>query len=168
MDRAVPWHRGDWYLSGLQLARERDPKREFTDIQLASEIRSLGEFLMSKAEWKTCQNNASVAKAFPLSLRRERLTYNHHAIISSLDRRQQTKWLDLCETESLSVADLRQRLRTKDCKDNKSNGEVVYVIDAEISRMVRWLKAQDLTDEPERRAAIKKQLEPLVEFANAL
>lgn len=71
---------------------------------------------------KTLRNIAYVASRFELSRRRDNLTWSHHAELAVLEREKQDLWLDRAITDRLSVADLRQELRTaqrtpKDGKD---------------------------------------------------
>ena len=165
-ERGTPWNRGDWYLCGIEIAREQnDPRHELSDIQIAATAHKMAEFIMSNAEWKTCRNNASVCRMFQPSRRRDKLTFHHHEVLCSLNQREQNSWLDRCEESGMSVMDLRQKLRDKG--QPKQTAVAVYFIEAEIARMMRWLKAQDLSN-PERAAAVKSQLQPLVEFTKSL
>jgi hypothetical protein len=59
----------------------------------------------------TLRNMAYVASRFDLSLRRDNLTWSHHALLVSLDHREQNYWLDRAGHDRLSVADLRCELR---------------------------------------------------------
>jgi hypothetical protein len=52
-----------------------------------------------------------VASRFHLSLRRDNLTWSHHALLASLDAEAQDYWLDRAVGDRLSVADLRVELR---------------------------------------------------------
>ncbi len=58
------------------------------------------------------ENMVYVASRIESSLRRENLSWSHHALLAPLDRDQQQHWLELASTRRLSVADLRVELRT--------------------------------------------------------
>jgi N6-adenosine-specific RNA methylase IME4 len=52
-----------------------------------------------------------VAAQLPFSMRIEKLSFTHHALIASLPPAQQKKWLAKADRDGLSVADLRKELR---------------------------------------------------------
>jgi hypothetical protein len=70
---------------------------------------------------QSLRNMAYVAGRFDISRRRHRLTWSHHAEVSSLDLEKQDGWLDLAEAERMSVTDLRLELRSARAK--KAKGE---------------------------------------------
>lgn len=57
--------------------------------------------------YKTLRNAAYVGNQIELSRRRDNLSWGHHAEVAALDPGQQDYWLDLAETEDLSVMKLR-------------------------------------------------------------
>lgn len=59
---------------------------------------------------KTLRNAVFVAENVPMSLRRDNLTFTHHAQVASLSRSQQKYWLDKAESEGLTVHQLRQSM----------------------------------------------------------
>lgn len=61
---------------------------------------------------QTLRNLAYVASRFDLSLRRDNLTWSHHALLAALSTEEQQHWLDHASSGKLSVADLRVELRT--------------------------------------------------------
>jgi hypothetical protein len=93
--RASSWWVGDWLHFGTEKWGERYAK--------AAKITGYDP--------KTLRNLRYVASRFPLSLRRDNLTWSHHALLVSLGPNEQNYWLDLAASESLSVEDLRMELR---------------------------------------------------------
>lgn len=69
---------------------------------------------------RSLANVASLASAFPLSRRRDNLTWSHHATVAGLPVEEQDKWLDRAEEERLSVADLRVELRALQGPDSRA------------------------------------------------
>jgi hypothetical protein len=59
----------------------------------------------------TLRNLVYVATHFEVSLRRDNLTWSHHAVVAALERDDREHWLDLAESKKLSVADLKTELR---------------------------------------------------------
>jgi hypothetical protein len=62
-------------------------------------------------EPQTLMNMAYVASRFPVSRRREKLSWSHHAEVAALDADDQDQWLDRAESERLSKRCLRAELR---------------------------------------------------------
>jgi hypothetical protein len=58
------------------------------------------------------RNMAWVASRFDQSLRCDRLTWSHHVLLAPLEQEEQIFWLARAVDERLSVADLRQELRS--------------------------------------------------------
>jgi hypothetical protein len=61
----------------------------------------------------TIANFATVARAFPVSRRRERLDFSHHAALTALPDAEQDELLDRAEREHLPVRALYQEVRTR-------------------------------------------------------
>jgi hypothetical protein len=59
----------------------------------------------------TLRNLAWVASRVSLSLRSDKLTWSHHALVAPLEPEEQRYWLELAGRERMSVADLRIELR---------------------------------------------------------
>jgi hypothetical protein len=57
------------------------------------------------------RNIAWVASQFDLSLRNDKLSWSHHALLASLGNDEKAYWLKRASEERLSVADLRTELR---------------------------------------------------------
>jgi hypothetical protein len=60
---------------------------------------------------QTLMNMAYVASRFETSERRERLSWSHHAEVAAMERNERERWLDLAESERLSVRCLREEIR---------------------------------------------------------
>lgn len=95
MTRCSQWWLGDWVRYGT--GRWGEKYKEAARIT-GYDVQSL-------------RNIAYVAGRVEASRRRDNLTWSHHAEISSLDPEEQERWLDLAESERLSVSDLRVELR---------------------------------------------------------
>lgn len=65
---------------------------------------------LSGLEYQTLMNASSTARKVQFYLRRENLTFEHHKIIASLAPEDQKRWLDVAETESMSVRRFRKSL----------------------------------------------------------
>jgi hypothetical protein len=57
------------------------------------------------------RNMAWVASRFDTSLRNDKLSWSHHALLAPLGPEAQREWLQRASEERLSVADLRTELR---------------------------------------------------------
>jgi hypothetical protein len=58
------------------------------------------------------RNMRYVASRFELSLRRDNLSWSHHALLAALDSEEQRQWLERAVSDRLSVDDLRVELRS--------------------------------------------------------
>lgn len=95
MGRGSPWWVGDWLLYGTARWGER----------YAEAVKITGY------ESKSLRNMRYVASRFDLSLRRDSLSWSHHALLAALDAEEQVGWLDRAVADKLSVDDLRVELR---------------------------------------------------------
>ena len=66
------------------------------------------------------RNMAWVASRFDVSLRNDKLSWSHHALLAPLDLDKQAYWLARSVEDRLSVADLRLELRVARKKDRQS------------------------------------------------
>jgi hypothetical protein len=106
MWRGSPWWIGDWLLYGTSRWGEMYAQ--------AAKITGYDP--------KSLRNMRYVASRFDLSLRRDNLTWSHHALLASLEPDAQRRWLDRADHDRLSVEDLRIELRIARC-DNASRWE---------------------------------------------
>lgn len=95
MGRGSPWWVGDWLLYGTARWGER----------YAEAVKITGY------DAKSLRNMRYVASRFDLSLRRDVLSWSHHALLVALDVEERRSWLDRAVSDKLSVDDLRVELR---------------------------------------------------------
>ncbi|GAA2882285.1 hypothetical protein GCM10010517_45440 [Streptosporangium fragile] len=89
------WWLGDWLVYG---------ENEYTDrYKRAVEESSL--------DIQTLRNYAWVARRFPVSRRRDRLSLQHHAEVAALPEHEQTLWLDRAERFGWSRNRLRNQIK---------------------------------------------------------
>lgn len=73
------------------------------------------------------RNMASVARQIPPSLRSDKLSYSHHALLTSLPDPEKRAWIRRAIADRLSVADLRLELRGRPSRnpsgDEHADGE---------------------------------------------
>ncbi|MFC9975278.1 LmbU family transcriptional regulator [Spirillospora sp. NPDC127200] len=94
---SAPWWLGDWLIYGETLFSDR--------YRQAIEGTGL--------DYQTLRNYAWVARRFPLSRRRDRLSFAHHAEVAALSDSEQDYWLDLAEKEGYSRNGLRRRIQAQ-------------------------------------------------------
>jgi hypothetical protein len=95
MGRGSPWWVGDWVLYGTARWGER----------YSEAVKITGYDI------KSLRNMRYVASRFSMSLRRDVLSWSHHALLAALDEGDQLDWLDRAVADKLSVDDLRIELR---------------------------------------------------------
>lgn len=93
--RGSRWWLGDWIRYGASRWGEhyREAAR-ITGFDVVS-LREMGR----------------IAARFDLSLRRDKLTWDHHVLLAPLELEQRRYWLERAEKDRLTVADLRLELR---------------------------------------------------------
>lgn len=103
--RASPWWIGDWLLFGTNRWGEMYAQ--------AAKITGYDR--------KSLRNMRYVSSRFALSLRKDNLTWSHHALLTSLQPEEQRRWLERAISERLSVEDLRIELRSS--RDREDLGD---------------------------------------------
>lgn len=93
--RNIQWVLGDWIAYGNERFGERYSR--------AAKITGY--------DTQTLMNMVYVATHFPVSRRREILSWSHHEALAALDSAEQERWLDQAECHHWSVSDLRTMLR---------------------------------------------------------
>jgi hypothetical protein len=81
---------------------------------------------------ETWRHYAWVARSIEPCFRKHNLSYKHHEAVAPLEPSQQQEWLELAEKESLSVSDLRRRLKPPSddrdlcpiCRENEAEVKV--------------------------------------------
>jgi hypothetical protein len=97
LGRVSNWLIGDWVREGVARWGERYAE--------ASKITGFDPHSL--------RNMAYVASRFDSSLRRDNLTWSHHALIAALELKHQVYWLDRAAELKWSVSDLRTMMRTE-------------------------------------------------------
>ncbi|MFE9025053.1 LmbU family transcriptional regulator [Streptomyces iakyrus] len=125
------WCLGDWLVYGQE---------EFSDRYLRA-IEACG------LDYQTLRNYAWVARKFELSRRRETLSFQHHAEVSSLPPCEQDKWLDLADEFNWSRNELRRNIRSHRQSGGKGEPPKDYLpkLSAPAERVQRWRKAAELS-----------------------
>jgi hypothetical protein len=95
MSRCSQWWLGDWVRYGT--TRWGEKYKEAARI--------------TGYDVKTLRNIVYVAEQVEVSRRRDNLTWSHHAEVCALEPAEQAKWLDLAESQRMTVADLRIEVR---------------------------------------------------------
>ncbi|MGH3846716.1 MAG: LmbU family transcriptional regulator [Pseudonocardiaceae bacterium] len=125
------WWLGDWVIYGERAYGDRY-KQVLADTSLRSQ---------------TLRNYAWVAKKFPMSRRRDNVSFAHHAEVAALPEDQQDMWLERAEGSKLSVSQLRQRVHAEQLGNRRaSDGDQplhvrVLKIDVPAERHDRWKSA---------------------------
>jgi hypothetical protein len=94
--RCIQWLLGDWIAYGNAKFGERYAR--------AAKITGY--------DAQTLMNMVYVASRFPISRRREALSWSHHETLAALGVEEQDRWLDQAATHRWSVADLRMMVRS--------------------------------------------------------
>jgi hypothetical protein len=95
--RGSQWWLGDWALHGASQWGDRYSEAARATGYDRATLRSL----------------AWIASRVDKSVRNEKLTWDHHVLVSSLEPAEQKHWLDRAEEENFSVADLKLELRSR-------------------------------------------------------
>jgi len=130
-------------------------------------------------DYGTLRNYAHVARRVHLSLRNDKLTWNHHATVAKLKtNEEQQHWLDVARENRLSVRRLRKsinfgRIATEEETqgDPADRGYVTYL--ALLNRLRRWWK-REIGKAPvnewddHRREVLKKDFKLVLEIYEEL
>ncbi len=95
--RGSQWWLGDWALYGASHWGDRYSEAARATGYDRGTLRSL----------------AWIASRIDKSVRNEKLTWDHHVLVSSLEPAEQKYWLDRAEEERFSVGDLKLELRSR-------------------------------------------------------
>jgi hypothetical protein len=169
---------GDWLVYGQTLFGTDgfpDRKVDHPSYELALTATGLDR--------STLQNYAYVSRNVPYSLRNERLSWEHHRIVAKLPQASQQDWIDACVAEEeagrrMSTRRLRKSLNLgriatdKDLAPDDSDKGVDNHIPF-VNRLSVWwkrMKANSFLDTAtdEQKAALKRDLEPVVSIYNQL
>ena len=176
--RSIGFIIGDWLVYGQSLFGTEgfaDKRVDAATYQLAINATGL--------DLSTLQNYAYVSRNIPFSLRTERLSWEHHRLVAKLPEVEQQEWIDAC----LAEEDAGQRMSTRRLRKSLNLGRIATQKDLEpddsdkgienhipfVNRLVVWWKRMQ-TDRflaeasDEQRAAIKRDLEPVITIYNQL
>lgn len=118
------WWLADWLIYGQQKYPDRY-RRAIAETSL---------------DYQTLRNYVWVARKFPVSRRRDRLSFQHHAEVSSLPAPDQDRWLDLAEASGWSVKELRRQLRA--ARDERRSQFMVFMkLNVPVEKKRHWQAA---------------------------
>ena len=176
--RSIGFIIGDWLVYGQSLFGTEgfaDKRVDAATYQLAINATGL--------DLSTLQNYAYVSRNIPFSLRTERLSWEHHRLVAKLPEAEQQEWIDAC----LAEEDSGQRMSTRRLRKSLNLGRIATQKDLEpddsdkgienhipfVNRLVVWWKRMQADRflaeaSDEQRAAIKRDLEPVITIYNQL
>ncbi|WP_268891574.1 LmbU family transcriptional regulator [Lentzea tibetensis] len=125
---STAWCLGDWLAYGE--AQYADRYRRALDL--------VG------LNYQTLRNYAWIARRFPMSRRRDTLTFNHHMEVARLTADEQDRWLDLAVEQGWSVHQLRRQLKqSRQPEQEFPDAPVLPKISADRDRIDRWRAAAE-------------------------
>ncbi|HEX6699486.1 MAG TPA: LmbU family transcriptional regulator [Gaiellaceae bacterium] len=126
---ASQWWLGDW----LAFGQEKYGRRYKMGVALTG------------LDYQTLRNYAMVCRRFPLSRRRDSVSFAHHAEVCALDDEEQDQWLERATAARWSRNELRRRLRssagTSANADDDLDAALVLRLAVERDRQERWHEA---------------------------
>jgi hypothetical protein len=122
---ASPWWLGDWLIYGRRAYGER--------YKAALDVTDL--------DYQTLRNYAWVARKFPVSRRRDRLSFQHHAEVASLPEPEQDLWLKRADAAQWSKSELRRRVAASRGRPSCEPAPVTLRFDVAPERALRWQEA---------------------------
>ena len=122
------WWIGDWLLYGQRTYGDR--------YETAAAATGFS--------YQTLRNYAWVASRFPMSRRRDSLSFGHHAEIAALGEEEQEAWLRRAALRRWSRNELRRNVReARDAGSSLPGGPVSIALRVEDPRYERWQAAAD-------------------------
>jgi hypothetical protein len=176
--RSVSFVIGDWLVYGDSLFGTDGPPNK----RVASR---LYEFASQHTgiDITTLQSFAYVSRNVPYPMRTEQLSWEHHRLIAKLPEPEQANWIETCISENQSG----QRMSTRRLRKSLNLGRVATEKDLEpedsdkgienhlpfVNRLVVWWKRMQadqfhINATDEQRAAIKRDLEPVISIYNQI
>jgi hypothetical protein len=122
---ASPWWLGDWLIYGRRAYGER--------YKAALDVTDL--------DYQTLRNYAWVARKFPVSRRRDRLSFQHHAEVASLAEPEQDLWLKRADGAQWSKTELRRRIAAERGRARNQAAPVTLRFEVAPERALRWQAA---------------------------
>lgn len=174
---------GDWLIYGERFAPQRPlPGFENMPAKVPHE-RYQAALLATRLDIATLHNFAYVARNVPRSVRHELLSFEHHRALARLDATDQRQWIatSLAENDAgrrMSVRRLRRSievgrvLTSAELQADPADAGIVNHIPF-VNRLVGWwgrMRAEGWlkTATKEQRAALKRDLQPIIEIHNQL
>lgn len=180
--RGVAFVIGDWLLYGKDRFDESDGKTGSPAARVRSEDYEAAIHLTG-IDRATLHNYAWVARRTPSSLRNELLSWEHHRVVAKLPEPDQKRWLKIAAENQqngkpVSTRRLRRsisagRLLETDEVNLPENDRGIENHIPFVNRLVAWwarMREKGWHDDatPEQRAAVKRDLEPIVAIYNEL
>jgi hypothetical protein len=176
--RSVAFVVGDWLVYGQNLFGTDG----FPDRRVPSELYAIAAEATGM-DTATLQNYAYVSRSVPYPLRSELLSWEHHRLLAKLPEGEIPGWIDACLAERKAG----RGMSTRRLRRSLNLGRVATDADLEpgegdrgienhipfVNRLAGWWRrmreARFLeTATPEQRAALKRDLEPVVEIYRSL
>jgi len=129
---ASAWWLGDWLIYGECTYGQR--------YKVA--------FQMTALDYQTLRNYAWVARRYPVSRRRDNLSFQHHAEVAALPEPDQDLWLERAERSRWSRNELRRQLSAaRRSRGTPSTAGVVrHSVEVTARQDERWRHAAELAD----------------------
>jgi hypothetical protein len=130
---SAAWWIGDWLIYGRQAYGRR----------YKAAIASTG------LDYQTLRNYAWVASRFPVSRRRDRLSFGHYAELASLSDEAQDAWISRCVSEGWTRSQLRRRIRLeRKCISDRPEPVTPIPLSVAPQRHQRWATAAAVAGKP--------------------
>ena len=174
---------GDWLIYGERFSPQR-PLPGFENMPAkVPPARYEAALLATRLDRATLQNFAYVARNVPRSVRHELLSFEHHRALARLDEHRQKEWIATTLEENgagrrMSVRRLRRSievgrvLTAEELQSDPADAGIVNHIPF-VNRLVGWwsrMRAAGWLKSAtrEQRAALKRDLQPIINIANEL
>src|SRR3954452_6940623 len=122
---ASPWWLGDWLIYSRHAYGER--------YKAALDVTDL--------DYQTLRNYAWVARSFPVSRRRDKLSFQHHAEVAALPEPEQDLWLQRADAAQWSKTELRRRGGAGRRPAPSEPSPIAVRFEIEPDRAARWQSA---------------------------
>jgi len=174
---------GDWLIFGERFAPQRPlPGFEHMPAKVPHE-RYEAALLATRLDITTLQNFAYVARNVPRSVRHELLSFEHHRAVARLDETDQRQWI----ATTVAEHDAGRRMSVRRLRRSIESGRVLGIEELQadpadagilnhipfVNRLVGWwgrMRAEGWlkTATREQRAALKRDLQPIIDITNEL
>lgn len=163
LHEATPWMIGDWFNFGLR-------KSVTGDVEYGQKVEAARAAVdVIGRNMNTIRRYADVCASTPVALRSASLQFSHYKELAGMDSEVQKSYVDACEKEKWTVADLRQAIAENDEGNPRDKSAPIKTLMGWAMTGLRMLRQQDVTKlPPSERAKVKQDLEPIVEIYNSL